>query len=248
MEIHVVPTLDDSPPPDSPPPTSFAPSRTYPPRSSSPPLPPRKNALGLPPSYSRHLRALLNQWLGQQTRQVDSGLPRQNAQEKTEPLWSEERVLEIEKAIWEGAVLPKGSGTFTRHSGLIDLPWNEWALAAAHRRKVWKEDGRSTRGKTGGGTKLPGKPLGAGDDTDSLNGTISVPPTPPSKSSSTGGLLGLDLSRESSKTSVHSISTTDDDSSSARQVYSFIQALAAARGFVSLEMAKRDEWEVVEGT
>ncbi|KAK4684262.1 hypothetical protein P7C73_g5929, partial [Tremellales sp. Uapishka_1] len=84
-----------------PPPTELAPpSSPSPPRSSSPPLPPRRNAHNLPPSYLSHLQRLLRQWLVQQP--DDSQPPHEGGPVQ---LWSDEKISELERAVWEGAVL-----------------------------------------------------------------------------------------------------------------------------------------------
>lgn len=96
-----------------------------PPRASSPPLPPKKNAAGLPPTYLNHLRALLRQWL-EQHGGTTSGLPGGDDGR----LWSSQGLEEVEKSIWDGAVLG--------HDGLLGQDWNACIVGAVKRRKAWE--------------------------------------------------------------------------------------------------------------
>ncbi|WVQ85237.1 hypothetical protein IAT38_007402 [Cryptococcus sp. DSM 104549] len=111
--------------------------------ATNPPLPPRKNLHGLPPTYLHHLRRLLNQWLKQQLRSIDSqnahtndsthaGLPEDDC------LWTDERVAQLERAIWEGAVLTPPSKDAMRERGLLEQDWAEWTPGSARRRAAWK--------------------------------------------------------------------------------------------------------------
>ncbi|ORX36029.1 hypothetical protein BD324DRAFT_520177 [Kockovaella imperatae] len=88
-----------------------------PPRSTSPPLPPRKEAL--PPRYLDHLARLLRQWLEQQ---IDEGLSEGGGR-----LWKDDRLEDIERALWTTLV-----------QGLLVLDWNQWALGAAERKRLWR--------------------------------------------------------------------------------------------------------------
>ncbi|WRT64251.1 uncharacterized protein IL334_001182 [Kwoniella shivajii] len=118
-------------------------------RPKSPPLPPRKYVSGLPPTYLRHLRGLLHQWLEQQIHATgNEALPtaRHDPALDDERLWSEGQVECIEKAIWEGAVLPRSSqGRDRSGRGLLELDWREWTKGALRRKAIWKQAQASHR-------------------------------------------------------------------------------------------------------
>ncbi|WWC86358.1 uncharacterized protein L201_001232 [Kwoniella dendrophila CBS 6074] len=143
------------------PPTPISPSRPsspikplprdpYPARSPSPPLPPSKNASGLPPTYLKHLKRLLHQWLEQQERvNENSGLYGRRMREETlerERLWSVETVQVIEKAIWEGAVIPRNNNEYGKKGkNLLELDWTEWSKGSSKRKALWKEQQEQKR-------------------------------------------------------------------------------------------------------
>lgn len=164
----------------------------HPPRSTSPPPPPRKNALGLPPTYLKHLRALLHQWLEQQVVE-DAGLPL--ARERPlRRLWNDERLEQLERALWQGAILPQKRKDDARTSRpgqetaktLLEVDWNTWILGAMQRRKAWKKEVEAkgdheevTAVPPGPTTRSKEKPNGSSGDMGSLfTRSRSVPGTP----------------------------------------------------------------------
>ncbi|OCF73919.1 hypothetical protein I204_05767 [Kwoniella mangroviensis CBS 8886] len=231
-----------SPHPPSPasPPTPSSPSKPlpikpFPPRSASPPPPPRKNAAGLPPTYLRHLRGLLHQWLEQQV-QADrnTGLPagRKNDFVEEERLWSEGKVKVLEKAIWEGAIVPR----ITRENGrkgraLLELDWAEYTRGATKRKAVWKAsqekkilaedipDNLRSEGSRKGAKSGKQSRKGSVNEFDpSGKGRLTIPgsPLPPSLTSSTPS---RSTSRPSSvASSSHSTNIIPDPSTSFRPI------------------------------
>nr|XP_031860899.1 uncharacterized protein CI109_003626 [Kwoniella shandongensis]KAA5527971.1 hypothetical protein CI109_003626 [Kwoniella shandongensis] len=134
--------LPPAPSSRSPSPVKPLPADPFPPRSSLPPPSPRKNALGLPPTYLRHLRRLLHQWLEQQTQKEEDGLPlpREGSDGETKPLWSEKRIQELENAVWNGIVIPQLGKEKRRGRNLLELDWSDWIKKAEKRKKVWKAE------------------------------------------------------------------------------------------------------------
>ena len=132
-----VPELAPITPGQSKPTSVFANHGPLPPRSSSPPLTPRRNVHGLPPRYLDHLRKLLRQWLEQQVRADDDRLPEH---EERQRLWDDRRVKELENALWNGVVVSHKEGD---RVGLLGLDWNAWALGAAERKRLWREEVRA---------------------------------------------------------------------------------------------------------
>ena len=111
-----------------------------PPRPTSPPLPPRNYKEGLPPSYTSHLRKLLRQWLEQQLKAGDAGLPGQRVDEPRR-LWDESRLKVLEESLWQEVVVPRrGADERNGNEGLLTMNWNAWAIGAAKRKQLFKEE------------------------------------------------------------------------------------------------------------
>lgn len=96
----------------------------------------RHNLHGLPPTYLAHLKALLHQWLTQQTTPAGDS-----------KLWSEKRVAQIERAIWEGAVLTSAERGSRRESGILEQNWEGWIGGSTKRKSLWKEETRQEEEK-----------------------------------------------------------------------------------------------------
>ncbi|OCF31113.1 hypothetical protein I316_07245 [Kwoniella heveanensis BCC8398] len=125
-------------------PSKTSPVDPIPPRSTSPPLPPRKNANGLPPTYLRHLKRLLRQWLEQQVKRDDEGGPplsrRTDLAGGQDRLWSDDQVKALEKALWEGAILPRriARDGVKGGKGLLELDWAGWSEGVHKRKAAWR--------------------------------------------------------------------------------------------------------------
>ncbi|KAK8866021.1 hypothetical protein IAR55_001172 [Kwoniella newhampshirensis] len=257
-------------------PSKPLPDDPFPPRSTSPPLPPRKNAFGLPPSYLRHLRRLLHQWLEQQIRTEEDGLPRGGrgrSGEEEEHLWSDETVLNFEKAIWEGAVIPQLNSDRRNGKNLLDLDLNAWVPASAKRKRLWKEEmikqrhaGGTEDSRTAKATKdtvRSGASAHVRNDTDAVprEGRLTVPATPPYSAD-----LSISPSRMSSRTSSMSSflpperrrdaagipdspgqgeGRATDENEEGDDQKAWCEVITALKGFQELSLDKRDEWEVI---
>ncbi|WVQ62084.1 uncharacterized protein L199_000219 [Kwoniella botswanensis] len=233
MSSPHLPSPASLPTPSSP--SKLLPQDPFPPRSTSPPPPPRKNAAGLPPTYLRHLRGLLHQWLEQQV-QADNntGLPagRKNGFVEEERLWSEGKVEVLEKAIWEGVIVPQISRENGRkRRALLELDWAEYIRGATKRKAVWKasreqrilaegipdnliSEGSSKGAKSG----YQSRKSSVNESDPSEKGRLTIPgsPLPPSLTSLTPSRC---TSRPSSvASSSHSTNITPDPSTSFRPI------------------------------
>ena len=208
---------------------------TFPLRATSQPLPPRTYAHGLPPTYLRHLRALLRQWLEQQLT-GDNGLPGADSQAR---LWDDERIDKLEKAIWEGAVVPQHD---EGKRGLLDIHWGVWAVGAARRHKIWKE------------RVIKARPPNVEDE---LRGRLAVPSTPAHSAFSTPGktstrspsVASANRSKAPEDVAVSnppSAGGSESDENDQRQ-REWCRVISGLRGFERLVAPKKDQWEVVDG-
>lgn len=104
----------------------------------STPLPPRKNAQGLPPTHLHHLRSLIHQFLSQQLAPPDEGLPGPSNIHRVpdRPLWTPERLAEIEQAVWKIVVKDGENGK----DSLLGCDWGEWATGSRLRKKAWERE------------------------------------------------------------------------------------------------------------
>jgi len=232
-------------------------------RCSSPPLPPRKNALGLPPTYLAHLRALLHQWLTQQT--TPNCLPSTGVRpESSERLWTDQRIQAIEKAIWHGTIIPGDKAEGKKR--LLDLGWVDWALGAARRKRIWREglplSDLNSRGKDKSATDtVRAKRHAPSSHEDGTRGNLSAPTTsvsslsaaatpqrvssrPPSVASTERSQRG-DGTRSPFGASPSIIEREDEDPE--RRERDLLRTLMSLRGFQRLSSQAKDEWEVLGG-
>ena len=232
-------------------------------RSSSPPLPPRKHALGLPPTYTAHLRALLHQWLTQQTTNADLP-PTADHSNTPAPLWDDHKVQAIEKAIWTGAIIPGDKADGRKR--LLQLDWADWTSGAARRKRLWRDthphSPADSMDKPANET-LKGKRRPQSIHTeDGSRGTLAAPPTglstlstsstpqripsrPPSVASTERTWRG-DGTRSPLGVSP-SINEGDGQDPEERQ-RDFHHVLMDLRGFQPFTVQSKDEWEVLGGT
>ena len=246
MDVPPLPPADTGDPTGhhSPPPR---PRHPLPPRFTSTPPPPRKNALGLPPSYYAHLRGLLRQWLEQQQRS-DEGLPKGTCHDD-DRLWNDEKLREIEKAIWDGAVVPQKDSDGRK--GLLELDWSFWAVGAAKRRRLWKASlaKDATRAKKASKSEV----IQSAPENEPSRGRL-VPPSPSAVTTSTPkksptrapSVKSLEppASREPRSASTSPGQEMKDPEEERRQFY---QLLAQLKGFRALSRTRREDWEVIEG-
>ena len=233
---------------------TFAVSIDPPPaRSTSPPLPPRENALGLPPTYLTHLRALLHQWLEQQTREDDLNTGHTPAR-----LWDDQRLAHIEEAIWSGAVIPGGSREDAR-TRLLQLDWQAWAPGSARRKTVWREhrakvvaESKARRDKADKGDTAKGKK--AQEDAargrlfapTPVSATLTTPqksPTRPASVASGGQQSRRDGSRSPMNASPSRLAAEEPEDSQRE----FNRLITGFKGYKRLSIAPTDEWEVLAG-
>ena len=208
---------------------------TFPPRSTCRPFPPREDVHGLPPKYLRHLRALLHQWLEQQVTSP-RGLPGADSPTR---LWDDDRLNKLERAIWEGAVVPQH---VEGKRGLLDIDWGVWAVGAARRHKSWKE-------------RLVEVKLSKVED--EVRGRLAVPSTPAPSAFSTPGktatrspsVASANRSKAPEDAKVpepSSVGGSESDENEERQK-EWCHVITGLRGFERLVTPKREEWEVVDG-
>lgn len=209
-------------------------------RSSSPPLPPRKNALGLPPTYLNHLRALLHQWLEQQ-RAADDPLP---GSREPSPLWSETRLAAIEQAVWQGAVIPDKAGGKKR---LLDSEWTEWAPGSLRRKKAWKEAQATITVES---KKKSSRASSMNDD--KARGKLSLPPmsavtSTPKSSTRPPSIASTDKPPREDTRSPLPLSGKESDEDAEEKLAAYLRYLASLRGYQRLVSPLKEEWEVLEG-
>lgn len=233
-------------------------------RSTSPPLPPRKNALGLPPTYLAHLRALLHQWLEQQTREENLSIT--TNQDKPVRLWEDQRLAQIEEAIWTGAVIP-GDITESRKR-LLQLDWQLWAPGSAKRKRIWRERCAKLKGhiknkgdKSDKGETTKGKKRSQSiHQDDSTRGRLFAPSpmqsaslttTPSRTSTRPASVISADqkVRRDESRSPMNASPTrggieAEDPEEKQRQFNRLVMNL---KGYEKLSMASKDEWELLSG-
>ena len=211
-------------------------------RSSSPPLPPRKHASGLPPTYLHHLRALLHQWLHQQ-RATDSGQPGSDSPTR---LWSDDRIVQIEQAIWHGVVVPDLEGGKRR---LLDLEWAEWATGSAMRKKAWREAQNAILSNDNEKTSRS-----SSMHEDRARGKLSLPPmsavsaTPKRISTRPPSIASTDKSvREGGRSPQPPMSKESEEDEEDR-LREYLRVLVNLKGYQKFVNPYKEDWEVLEGT
>ncbi|ORY33694.1 hypothetical protein BCR39DRAFT_518613 [Naematelia encephala] len=241
--------------------------RPLPPRPTSPPLPRRKNAAGLPPTYLNHLRALLHQWLEQQLQVHDDGLPSAHAGPAGEKkLWSAQRLAQIETELWAGTVIVQRQ---EGRNGLLDMDWNAWAIGAMRRRKAWKLEEEKRQAEIGEVKILDGddaqkksKKTSPSDvESSTTRGKLGIPSpltatssSTPSRSSSRPPSISSDHRSNRSQAKASPSGQDDnqskvghsedlDDEEKRREWYKVISGLD---GFQRLTLRKGDAWELVD--
>lgn len=230
--------------------TPFNPVHDPPPaRSSSPPLPPRKNALGLPPSYLTHLKGLLHQWLQQQ---VDTEREGGAGDAEYPRLWDDRRLGEIENAIWAGAVVSDKAEGRTR---LLDLEWATWAPGAAKRKEKWRSAHSSVQ-PDGFGKQInarQAKRSHSVNQDEGYRGRLSAPPIGTLPQSSTPQRLTTrppsiaSTERTRSPLRTGPVPDEPDAFDPIEKQRQFCSTVSGLRGFQPLLTQNKDEWEVLEG-
>ncbi|WVN89047.1 uncharacterized protein L203_104263 [Cryptococcus depauperatus CBS 7841] len=218
-------------------------------------LPPRCDSNGLPPRYLAHLRTLLHQWLQQQFLQGDKS-------------WSTDRLAELERAIWEGAVLTHPAKDSQREHGLLEQDWKYWVKGSAARKRLWHDHlqkqqaeqrareivcQEKERGKGKGSRKSPLNEADRGRlGIPSSLQTVSPASTPSRQSTRASSIVSADrqsnrreaegslTSRDKDKIRHENIKTDDE-----KQLREWCQVVSTLEGFQKLSMLKGEDWEDV---
>nr|XP_019014824.1 uncharacterized protein I206_00911 [Kwoniella pini CBS 10737]OCF53605.1 hypothetical protein I206_00911 [Kwoniella pini CBS 10737] len=248
----------------------------YPARPASIPLPPRKNTLGLPPTYLHHLRQLLRQWLDQQTREEEQvGLRRKRKNDPTScsRLWSEPTVDSLEKAIWEGIVEPSQEEAGRKSQAILKLDWSTWIEGSAERRAVWRQSQQAEitqlalqeAEKVNGITMdtLRGRPSSSKnslheiessgqENSDAFKTFQSLSRKPDTSSSGSSRSPSVASSCRTSAPPPKPLTRHETQRTEASidvdddDVQRWCQAISRMDGYRPLSLPKNDEWEVVE--
>ncbi|WWC58469.1 uncharacterized protein I303_101012 [Kwoniella dejecticola CBS 10117] len=239
----------------------------HPIRSSSPPLPPRKNAFGLPSSYLNHLRRLLRQWLKQQTRdecEATLSPTRRDGSSRRTRLWSETKVQILENALWEGAVVSPMHKSNGRKQALLSLDWPGWIEASSRRKATWKEswernnmhaeaEGMQRRDASARemitGQESRKSPFN--ESWPSNGGTLKTPDTatpsrPSSEASSSGVTTAIPEAPVSLELGKEQHSWERERQEKEGQLQKWCTTIRGLKGYQQLSVPKADGWEVVE--
>ncbi|ODN92012.1 hypothetical protein L198_05684 [Cryptococcus wingfieldii CBS 7118] len=241
-------------------PHRHTPSLPLPPRSTSPPLSPRRNLYGLPPTYLQHLRALLHQWLAQQ--ELEGG-------PEGKKLWSEERLARVESAIWEGAVLTAPAKDSRRERGVLEQDWNGWVKGSTKRIHAWKgemeEEGRQLlaekRAKEAQADKEgkgKGKTSRKASSSENDRGRLAIPEpfmpasasTPSKQSTRASSIASLEGSSPLDTTLLsrlerHAARREAEEDQEAQDLEDWCRVVRSLKGFVKFTTPKREDWETV---
>ncbi|WVQ77095.1 hypothetical protein IAR50_006778 [Cryptococcus sp. DSM 104548] len=243
-------------------PTKRAPSQPLPPRSTSPPLSPRRNLYGLPPTYLQHLRALLHQWLEQQEAEgaPDGG-----------KMWSEERLKRVEKAIWEGAVLTAPAKDSRRERGILEQDWGGWVKGCVTRIRGWKEDmeekrkqiweeERAKEAQAEKESKAKGKTSRKASASESdRNGlsipkqffpasTLSTPSKQSTRASSVASVEGRSPHNISplTRSERHTAKKQAEEALEQQNLEDWCRVIRSLKGFQRFTAPKREDWENID--
>ncbi|KAL7424765.1 hypothetical protein Q5752_000449 [Cryptotrichosporon argae] len=214
-------------------PSKPLPKTPHPARPSSPPPAPRNNALGLPPTYAAHLRALLRQWLAQQVTVSSTSAA---AADADVPLWTDDELAKVERALWDGCVSQRDG-----RRGLLALDWAGMAAGSARRRAAAKAAELSRRA--------------SGDVASSRASVVEAgklaPPSAPSLSASPAAGSVHSTRTPSIASSNRSVNGPEDrgaEDETDRKVQEWCHVISGLKGFEPLPLPKRDEWDIVNDT
>lgn len=231
--------------------------------------PPRQYPNGLPPRYRTLLRDLLRQWIEQQQVRTD-GLP--GLVNSLHKLWPEARARQIEDAIWQHVILVQRGEKGKR--GLLQLDWDRWIVLAMKRLQVYQleEANRLTLIRSTSPAIKTVKTLKRASRSDvevHARNRLSSSPSPAAFTSLMGSSTATPTKAVARPPSIASARSTprpdefsdqltsglqrvsSDKSSSGSDVDvtigRFCERLREMPGYLALDSAKREDWEVVPG-
>jgi hypothetical protein len=225
---------------------------------------------GLPPKHTAHVRALIQQWLSQQSTQ-DAGIPGMTSRIR---VWNDDKVKHMENVIYKALLVAQRDAG---RNGLLEIDWADWAARTWRRRDTWKQEqvdqikrkqketmDRSTlrflKRASRSEVDVPkrSRQLSVGTPTaipSMLPSAVSTPTRPParplsiassiqSKSSVKQDEFSDQLAAGLAKTLTNESSGSSESDEALRKRCDNMRAL---KGYEPLVTGRRDEWEVVDG-
>lgn len=230
----------------------------------------RWDTKGLSPKHTAHLRALIQQWLSQQTTQ-HAGVPGITSRSR---LWDDDRVKHMENVMYKALLVAQRDAG---RNGLLEIDWADWAARTWRRRDIWKQEqadqvkrkhkettDRSTlrflKRASRSEVDMPkrGRQLSVGTPTaipSMLPSIVSTPTRPPTRPVSIASSI---KSRSSVKPDEFSdqlaaglaktlTAESSGSSESDEALQKWCDSMRALKGYEPLLTGSRDGWEVVDG-
>lgn len=241
---------------------------SLPPRPDPIPLPPRKNASGLPPSYELHFKRLLAQFIAQQVRPAVDGLPGSPAKPKdgaASPLWTEQAGQGLAQTLWDDLVQPHGRDG---RVGLLSLDWGRWVIEGRKRRARLRDRPQAVGSSpitAPTSTTAPEEPhktarrpsITPPNALDIYTAPAATPQKTPTRPSSAASSLSMSEERQN-RLSESPVVITKGLSGSpqeqhhleemvSRERLGYLKLLRGLRGYAPMTERPADEWEMLNG-